>query len=286
MLFQDLRQNLKTQIAPAYHMSGADMFLINKSIDHILSAAGVNPLAVSHLAEGAQMPEINALLQNVTMFGNCNCVLLRASNDATVYLKPIKSQTEIEKVDCAPMSADLVVRMIMQNKKYSQNSATLLAQMCENNFTAVNNEMEKLNAYCADMPSVTVEIINEIVTKTESFQIYELTNSVLKRDIVRTQKILSALGAAGVEDYAIFGNLLSFARRLFYAKATQKPDAEVAKFLACAPFAITATRRDAKHISPDRAAEIYNNALKLEYEIKGGKIYANRAVILLVGQFA
>jgi len=267
-------------------MVGSDTFLINKAVELILSAAKINPLDVNHVEEGATLAQINAAVQNVSMFGANPAVLLRLNGDVRLHLSQIASEKALEKVDCNPMSADLVTRMIMQNKKFPMASATALARICENNFTAINNEMEKLDAYYCDQNQITEDQINAIVTKPESYQIYELSNAILRREVAKINHVLETLTSAGAEDYAIFGSLLSFARRIFYATNLKKPDAEIAKFLGVAPYAITATRRDARHINAERATEIYNNALKLEYEIKSGKLYANRAVTLLVGAFA
>ena len=276
MLFEELRASLKTSIAPAYVMTGGDVFLINKSVDLILTAANIDKLNVVRLEEGAKPDEVNAHLQNVSMFGGANAVVIRGE-DTRVFLKPLKDFKDAQKVDCNPMSEPMVVRLIMQDKRFDLVNATMLARMCECNYSRVNNEMQKIIA------NGCFNNIEQVVTKTEKFQVYELANAVIKRDATRAQKILDTLTQSGMEDYAIFGNLVAFARRLFYCVTSKAPDAEVAKFLGVNPYAVTATRRDARSATKMTVCEIYERALELEYQIKGGYINAGRACVLLVG---
>jgi len=277
MLFESLRASLKGKLAPAYVMSGTDLFLINKSIELILTAASVDKMNVIRLEEDATQHEINMHLLNISMFGNSTAVLIRGINETRVFLKPIKDLKEAQKVDCDPMSEALVIRMIMQNKEFNQETAAKLARMCENNFSSVSNEMQKLLAYGS------LDNIEGIVTKTEKYQTYELSNALIKKDAVKSERILDTLNASGVDDYAVFGGLVSFARRLFYCKASPLSDAELSKVLGCNPYAVTATRRDSRNVTMALACKIYETALELEYKIKSGKILTSRATVLLAG---
>jgi len=276
MLFQDLRVSLKEKIAPGYVFVGSDIFLVNKSIDLVLSACNIDRLGVINMDEGVGVDQINASLMNVSMFGSGNAVLIRGEK-TYLYLKSTNPKDIVE-IDCNPMSESLVVRMIMQNKEFDLALATKLARICDNNFSHVSNEVEKLLSYG------DVTAIDQIVTKTEKYQIYELSNAMLKRD-PRSGLILETLLQSGIDDYAVFSSLLFFVRRLWYTKSSDKTDADLAKVLGCNPYAITALRRDSKHISKDKANDMYKRALLLEYQIKSGKIFANRAVTILMGEF-
>jgi len=281
MLFANLRNTLKEEVKPSYTLFGSDIFLVNKAIELILEAAKVEPLNTTRLDEGADEGDINALLSNVSMFGGATAVVVRGT-ETRVILQPNVKTKEIERVDCNPMTADLVVRLIMSQKKFSQDAAMLLAQCCDNNYASVDNEINKLLNYFKDKEQISAEDVSAIVTKTETFQIYELSNALLKKDAVRADKILQNLYACGVEEYAIFGNIVSQVRRLFFALKSNANDATVAGFLKIHPYAITASRRDGRHLR-DKIASIYENALELEYQIKSGKILAERAIVLLMG---
>jgi len=281
VLFCELKTNLKNGVAPGYILSGSDVFLINKSIELILETAGIDSMSILRLDDEVKQDKINLHLQNVSMFGSGNAVIVREPDKTKIYLKPVKADKELEKIDCKPMEEDLVVRMIMQNKKFPNHSAVMLARLCENNFSAVSNEMEKLIAYHMNKETIEPADINEMVNKTEKFQIYELSNIILKRDPMAIQKVLQSLFDNGVEEYAIFGSLLSFARKMFYAKNSQLRDGDLAKVLDVHPYGITSLRRDSRHIDNLQATEIYDYALSLEHQIKSGKVLAERAIMML-----
>jgi DNA polymerase III delta subunit len=279
MLFANLRESLKTEIKPAYTLAGADIFLINKSIELILTAAKIEPLNVIYIEEDATPADINAALCNVSMFGDANAVVVRGA-EARVILQPNTKSSQ--PVDCNPMTEDLVVRLILNTKRFTPDAARFLAQCCENNYARVNNEMEKLLSYHCDKTQIGRADVDKLVTKTENYQIYELSNALLKRDIVRADKIVKTLDLCGVDEYAVFGSLVSLLRRCFYGFASNAPDAAIANFLKVHPYSVTSARRDGKHLR-ENITQIYAQALDLEYQIKSGKIGTRHAIFLIQG---
>jgi len=284
VLFAELRSTLKTVVAPAYILSGSDIFLINKSIELILQAAAVTPMNVTKFDETADPAEVDATLRNVSMFGDKTAAIIRGTQDTRVLLQPGTKDRDAVRVDCNPMTADLVVRLIMNTKRFTADAAALLAGACENNYARVNNEIIKLTNHYHNNSVIQRADVDAIVTKTESYQVYELSNALLKKDAAAAEKILQNLQNSGVEDYAIFGNLVSFARRLFYALHSPLSDSALAAHLKGHPYGITATRRDGRHLR-DRIMTIYSHALELEHRIKSGKIHAQHAIVLLAGAF-
>lgn len=295
MLFANLKNTLKTEIKPAYTLFGSDIFLINKAIELILEAAKIEPLNVTRLDEGTDESEIEASLRNVSMFGGSTAVIVRGA-ETRVILEPGIKVKDVERVDCNPMTSDLVVRMILSQKRFTQDAAVLLATCCDNNYASVDNEINKLFNFFKDKELLTADDVASIVTKTENFQIYELSNALLKKDAIRADKILHTLLSCGMEEYAVFGNLVSSVRRLFFALTSPAPDGQVWAYLKGQPYApaqgsfasakgsyaVTASRRDGRHLR-EKIAGIYENALDLEYQIKSGKITAERAIFLLQG---
>ena len=281
MLFANLKSTLKNEIKPSYVLFGSDVFLINKSIELIMEAAKIEPLNVTRLDEGVDEGSIDACLRNLSMFGGSTAVVVRGI-ETRVILQPGIKAKDTERVDCNPMTPDLVVRLIMSQKKFTNDAAVLLAQCCDNNYASVDNEINKLLNFYKDKELLTADDVSSIVTKTESFQIYELSNACLKKDAVRADRILHNLLSGDVEEYAIFGNLVSSVRRLFYALKSPQADAAVAGFMKVHPYSITASRRDGRHLR-DKITGIYENALDLEYQIKSGKITAESAIFLLQG---
>jgi len=284
MQFANLRNTLKTEIKPAYVLTGSDIFLVNKAIELILAAAKINPLNVIRFDESHDANEINALSRNESMFGGPTATIVRSLTDTRIILQP--GTKVFEPVDCNPMTSDLVTKLAINQfsqsgKTVNQDSAAYLAASQNNDYARVNNEIIKLISYYNDKKELSLTDIESLITKTEEFQIYELGNALLKKDTIKAKIICNAL-SKGTDDYAIFANLLSLTRRLFYALCSPASDSELASFLKVHPYAVTASRRDGKHLRVD-IMDIYRNALDLEYQIKTGRISAEHALVLLQG---
>jgi len=183
------------------------------------------------------------------------------------------------------MSTELVEKLVIKqfadgNRKITPSAASLLAKYCQNSFSRIDSEINKIFALFPPGDTVDTKHIDQIVASTPEHQIFELANALGKRDIELAQKIESRLLASGFDHYAIFGNLVSTSRRLFYSLATTCPNDSVATLLKCSPYAINYARRDNKHLA-SRIHRLYSFALDLEHKIKSGMMTPHAATTLL-----
>ena len=309
MLFANLKASLKDGLKPAYLLFGEDVFLVNKAIELITEAANVDIVGITRLDEAATSSEVIAKCRTVAMFGGRRAVIVRPAGEKlfdkglTAYLAAPDTECVVilvcdkaanvkntEVIDCNPMSEDLVVKLIARaaadgGKKINEDAVRLLARFCDNNFARVNNELNKLLHYFCDRPVITTQDVSEIAIKSENYQIYELGNAVLKKDTEGSERILKTLLASGLEEYALFGNILATIRRVFWAVRTKVPAEAVAALLKCHPYAVTASRRDFAALATGITSS-YKKATDLEYQIKSGKISVTSALTLLQGLFS
>lgn len=308
MKFAALKQTLKSTVAPVYLLFGSDIFLLQKSVDLIIQHSGViaPELDISRLGDSATAEAVIAECRTVSFMGGKRVVVVRPAteahftkaldaylakpSDTTVLILVSSSEKSpslknVETVDCNPMPADLIVKLVANQlaaagKSITPDAANLLALMCGNNFARIDNELNKLINYYKESNLLSADDVSAIVTKTEEYQIYELSNAITKRDTALAAKIMSNLQASGVEDYAIFGNLVSAFRRIYYSLTARSSQDAVAAFLKCSPFAVMYARRDNKHLI-SKIAELYAKALDLEYQIKSGAVSVANALIIV-----
>jgi len=283
MKFAELKTALKTQVAPVYCLFGADVYLINKAIDLIKGAAGADGLNISRLDDAASASDIISECRTVSFLGGKRVVIVKPFvQDLGVYLKsPCKDTVLIlfaekevknaEPVDCSPMTPDLLIKLIANqlaksNKKITPEAAALLCNYCGNLYSRIDGELNKLVNFYEGAESIGINEINALVTKTEGYQVYELSNAVCAGNIAKAEEILRVLQDQGVEDYAIFGQLVSSLRRIFYSLSCRAPNEAVAAVLGCSPYAVNYARRDYKNLT-SKIAQTYNYALDLEYQI-------------------
>ncbi|MCL2755588.1 MAG: DNA polymerase III subunit delta [Firmicutes bacterium] len=304
MEFIKLKATLKEEIAPVYVLFGSDNFLINKSIELVTNALGT--LDITKFDEKASMSEIMSVTQTISMFGDKRLVIMRGAEDK--HLKELKKYLEdpspdcvlilvlssekapvaknVQPVDCNPIKGDILLKLIAKQfgdngKKITPSAASLIAKYCADNYAKIDNEIGKLVNFFSAIDIIDVIHVEEIVSKDEEFQTYELGSAICTRNLEKAQGILARLKSGGVDDYAIFGNLVSMLKRLYYSLATNCPNEKVASALKANPYAIMYARRDNKRLAP-RLSEIYKYALNLEYKIKSGQLSIPSAIDLIM----
>lgn len=298
MEFAKLKSALKDGVSPAYVLHGSDIYLVNKAIELIIAASGVgNPELNVVRLQGASADEITAACRTVSLFGDKRVVVVRGGEVPVQYLaKPDPSCVLIfvadktvdgaECVCCDPMPADLVAKVVARQVAEAGRSITagaseLLCRRCDNMYSRIDAELQKMLAYFPEGKTLDGECVEQMVAYHPEHQVFELGSAVAKRDMAGAGRILGRLRASGVEEYAIFGSLVSNFRRLYYALRTTAPNGDVAAVLKCNPFAVQYSRRDHKALA-DSIPGIYKRALDLEYDIKSGKISVESGVNLCI----
>ena len=279
-----------------YGVFGTDFYLVSKAIELITNAVATDTLNISRLDDGASAQEIITECRTVSFLGGKRVVIVKpCTQDLGVYLKDPNKDTVLvlvaeapvknaQPVDCNPMSPDLLVKLVANqlgkhNKKITPEGANLLCNYCANLYSRIDGELNKLVNFFAEKEIIGIDEINAIVTKTQEYQVYELSNAICSGQLQRAEEILRTLQDQGVEDYAIFGSLVSSLRRIYYSIVTKSPNEAVATVLGCSPYAVNYARRDYKALT-SKIARLYAHALDLEYKIKSGKISVHNAIVL------
>ena len=302
MDFIQLKSSLKEKVEPCYLLFGTDFFLVNKSIELITLAAKSDDIV--RLDETASPGNIAIACNTLSMFGGRRIVIVRGIVDATI--KELKSYLgnpnkdcililvspseklsvigyQFSAINCNPIEQSMLHKLVAKQfadagRDISVMAVSKLCNYCANNYARINNEIIKLLVcYTGE---IEVKHIEELVTPHEEFQIFELGNAVLKRDLVQAAQIESKLKAAGADEYALFGNMVSTVRRLYYSLKTSGGNDIVAAVLKCSPYAVNYARRDNRHLV-GRIARAYRFALDLEYKIKSGVVSVAGATTLL-----
>jgi len=306
MNFAELKNNLKNKVESIYLIYGSDIFLMQKAVEMITKAAGVidETLDISRLDEKSTADSIIAECRTVSFFGGKRVVVVKPftseqnNNTLKKYLNNPDENTvlalvsdaevkikNIQSVNCNPMSPDILTRLIANqlntsNKKITADGARLLCEYCGDNYSKIDNEINKLINFYNDKELLSVDEINQIVIKPLEFQIFELSKAMCSGNLVQSELILKTLQDRGEDDYAIFGNLVSAFRRLYYSLSTRAQNDKVANVLGCSPFAITYARRDNPHLAT-KIVQLYSYAIDLEFKIKSGSITTDSAITLL-----
>jgi DNA polymerase-3 subunit delta len=317
--FAHLKTALKTQVDPVYLLYGTDIFLLYKSVELITNAVGASAETVKYDAE--VMPDIViSACQTPSFFSSARIIVYKIftkydpdrkvykldgafdAKEINEYIKKCNTETTLiimciadknilgikgaAEINCNPMSADIILNLIASQiapKRITKDAAAFLCEAAGNNYSLINNELNKIVNYYTDAELLDADCIKEFVQKTADYQIYELGTAILTGKLTEAQKILAHLDNTVADKYAIIGGLISQFRRAYYSVSTKCSGAEVAKFIGCSPYAINYARRDFGGRAGEVAAK-YKQALSLEYKLKSGQISPDNAIFLLLCQ--
>ena len=144
----------------------------------------------------------------------------------------------------------------------------------------INNELSKLTAYCVDCDTITMDIVTNLVSNTNEYAVYMLTNAIDNKDYTSYQKILNEMSknASMGEIYSYLGKHF---KRMQYI-SLNKNDDEIAKILNIKPYAIKMSRQHIAKNGIKFYINLYQKYVELDYEIKSGKITPANALYELI----
>ena len=305
MKFVELRTGLSLKVEPIYLVFGSDGFLVNKAIELIKNVAGA--VDVSKFDESDAVKDIVFSANTLSMFGGKRLIVVRRADgllkekEFVSYLKNpnpncvviLTSESEKEPagakgiicVDCSPIVGGVLLKLIAKQvqdngKNMSEAGAIELAKHCNNNYSRIDNEIVKL-VNCVDDKVIDVTHVQSYVTRYEAESpVYEFGNALVRGNLAESDRILANLKAGGVDEYAIFGGLVSMFRRLYYSLCTTCENERVAKLLGGSPYAVMYARRDNRALT-SRVAGLYRFVLDLEYKIKSGQVSIASAIEMM-----
>lgn len=171
--------------------------------------------------------------------------------------------------------------------KYYKNSAkglsdTLLKALikrCDNDFSRIGNEIDKLDSLAAETGSkVDLDILESVVFRQQDTNIFEITNAIIKYDIptaVEHTRLNLARGESPIPILSIVRNNFKLAAKIFLTSKEVKADE-----IGTTPFMLGMIKRDFSYSDGSiiKGIKILNDAIE---GIKVGK-YRESDVLYIV----
>lgn len=322
MRFKDLKKSLTEKIEKCYILTSngdnEDLFLKASCFNNVLNAT-VKDFVDLNLtifsSENLNEEVLKKSLNTMPFMSEKRLVVIKETenkkNDAVIklleeYLKNPSQETvllidtceksnfkALEKnenvlvVDCSRLERDIVVNFILKvckNKEISidQNAINKLIDFCDGYINKVDLEINKLINYKLQEKVITSKDVEELVNKSEEYQIFSLTNALIEKngdvalfivdDIIKNKKNISM----------ILSLIYNHIRRLFYAKITNATNLEIAKMLDIKEFAVKKLKEQSSRMSAKLLKETLILCEKTDYNIKSGNADLISAIYNLV----
>jgi len=154
--------------------------------------------------------------------------------------------------------------------KMSPNTRLMLAQNLGTNLSKIENELQKLFVNLKPGTEISPEIIEEYIGISKDYNIFELQNALVKRDVLKANRIIKYFAQNPKDNPAILqmAMLFGFFRKVFhYHFVKNKADSKaVSSELKIQPYFIKDYQTAASIYSPKKLAQIF--ALFREYDQK------------------
>ncbi len=303
MKFIDLNKNLKQKIAHTYSIVGNDFFLIKQSISILKShliheAEDFNFIKLD--AEKLKKEDVSIQLSTLpfnneyrlVVLSNPNNDIIKLLNDfdfsdlpvVLVCINADKFKAE-EIVDCTKLDRADIVKYILNhlaksNLSIEERALDYLIDATSGVMSNIVNELNKITAFSMDEKSITLDMVTNIVSDSNEYVIFMLTNAIDKKDYTEYQKILNTMSKS--QTYSeIFSYLGKYFRRMQYISLSKNDD-ELSSILNIKPYAIKMSRQNIAKNGIKYYINLYQKYTDLDYQIKSGEITPYNALYELI----
>ena len=317
MKFEELKNNLKSKIEPAYLLMGVDEFLLSSAYNLIVKYSGMQmeDLNLIKFGEGIiDMKDAVRALNTLPVFCDKKIVYLDIRMSKLNELKNIKDLQEylecpnmssvlivnlgsndikfidknIESIDCNRLGINIVSLKIkqianMSNKNISEETIKLLYDYTLGDLAKITVELNKLISYVGDKDSIEISDIKELVTPSLEYQVFELTDALAKKNSIRVYQIISDMKAKKDEFRTLPAIIFSHFRRLFMVALNQdKNRMELSKLLGVKEYAVKMSMQQAGLFSKSQLKKINELLSQVDFELKQSNMSIDNAVGLIV----
>ncbi len=179
--------------------------------------------------------------------------------------------------DCRKLYEDKIpgwTSAYVQGKGYrlQPKAAQMLADSIGNDLSRLANEIDKLLINFPPKSEITADHVQQFVGISKEYNVFELQNALVKKDILKANRIVGHFGANPKENHPlqVVAALFSFFTKLLLLhQQTDRSEAGVAKALSINPYFAKDYLQAASAFPPARLARIISALRSADLQAKG-----------------
>ena len=313
MKFKDLKKSLSETLERIYLVEGEDAFLRDTAVRLIKQKALQEPdLNLTNLYGQdikADPEQLLTATESYPFLSERRYVVLRdyypnateLKNKAIkkVFLDPsettvliivneqkcenLKKLDTVTFVDCYKAEEEVIVsylkrRALDEGVLITNGAIKLVLEYSNMDMTRISGEIEKLITFVGKNAEITEETVDLLVSKSQDFQVYELTEAIGKRDYGKSFEILSELLNKNQDKQRLFISVYYHFRRLLHVAVSGATNQELATALETKDFVIKKAREQAKRFTPKRLKQICDKLAYYDGAFKSGELSVDTAL--------
>ena len=166
-------------------------------------------------------------------------------------------------------------------KTISQPAASHLAFTAGRDLTRLRGEIEKLADYIGERSEIAIEDIEEIVSPSLEFSVFEMLDFLFAGDLARAERSLNTLLMGGQTCVGVFAMVVRQLRMLAHLALAQRESgntAAVEKALKLHPYAAKRAARQARTLDVETLLRLYRQCVDMDCAIKSGRLRDREAL--------
>lgn len=319
MKFEELKNNLKSEIKNGYCLMGVDEFLLSSAYNLIIKYSGISYLDLNliEFKEGIiDCIDVERALNTLPVFCDKKIVYLdlrmakssdikngkvieeylKHANPTSILVVNIGSNSALKcfdykmltMVDCDRLSFNIVSLKIRQlvekeGKIINSDAIKLLNDYTLGDLAKIIVELQKLCAYVGDRKEISTLDIKELTNKSLEYQIFEMTEALSKKDSKKVFDILNDMKAKKDEFRTLPAIIYSHFRRLFMVALNQDANrSDLAQMLGVKEYAVKMTLSQINLFTKSQLKKINDLCAKVDFDLKQSNISIENAVDVII----
>lgn len=320
MKFEELENDLKRQIRPAYLINGGESYLTNLALKMIenrlnISFNDFNKVYFSDDFRG-NMKDIVASCNVLPIMDNYRLVIiydyLGKKNESekklfleylthpslstcVVFFSSTKSEFissfegKIENVECDKVSIPFLKSWVIKKlseKDLSASSEVIdkMLEYCNYSITKLSIEIDKLSSIKIDAENKTISLqdIDNYITKDIEYVIFDLSKAISNKDKNKVYVLINAMLKNKEQPLSIINLIANHFRRLFFISRSSFSDSELAEYLGIKEYAVKKYREGLRSFTQKELKKVYDKCIDIEFKVKSGMMEAKNAVSFII----
>lgn len=130
--------------------------------------------------------------------------------------------------------------------------------------------------------TITEEDIENNITKSLNYVIFDLTNALSKKDANKVYSLIDVMIKNKEQPVSIISTLSNHFRRLFFVARSDFSKKELSEMLGVKEYAVTKYSEQINLFSQKSLKEIFDLCLKVEFMAKSGQMEGKNAINFLI----
>lgn len=321
MKFKELKKSLSEKIYPCYILvpesNYEDLFLKSSCVSNITKAVVKNYPELNLNVFSTENLDVNLLINclNTLPFLNDNRLVIIKEFDVKKNEKLIESLkkylekpsnstilvidekissifSSLEKcenvcvVDCSRVEFPILKAYVenqckINNILIEEKAIMKLVEFTNSDMNKLSFEINKLINLKKEAKEISILDIEENVTKSLEYQIFELTNALMRKESDKALYIIDDIIKGKKNTTSLLSLIANHFRRMFYVKINGANE-ETAKYLGVKPFALKKIEEQSKGFMTIKLKEILEKFKDMDCAIKSGKADIINAIYTLV----